>query len=154
MVSFLFDGGCFSMKHITSKTAADRMIAGVNAKLPKIREGIQAVDRSPGEAAADAIDKMLANLLAAFNSGKVERALRGVDLADWRERTLAAVASIPGGLEKNRSKIEAFFDELLPYQESYTRTIDAMPKTTLEDGRARMNANFDHMVDFGKRRGG
>jgi len=130
------------------------MIAGVNAKLGKVREGIQAVDRSPGEAAADQLDKMLANLLEAFNSGKVERALRGVDLGEWKARTLEAVSRIPGGLERNRSKIEAFFDELLPYQESYTREIDSMASSTLEDSRARMNKNFDKMVDFGKRRGG
>lgn len=142
------------MKHITSKTATDRMIAGVNAKLPKIREGIQAVDRSPGEAAADQLDKMLTNLLAAFNSGRVERSLRGIDLADWKARTLDAVSKIPGGLERNRSKIERFFDELLPYQEGYTRTIDAMPSATLEDSRSRMNANFDAMVQFGERREG
>lgn len=142
------------MQHITSKTATDRMIAGVNAKLPKIREGIQAVDRSPGEAAADVLDKMLTNLLAAFNSGKVERSLRGIDLNDWKVRTLDAVSRIPGGLERNRSKIEAFFDELLPYQESYTREIDAMASSTLEDSRARMNKNFDKMVEFGDRRGG
>lgn len=142
------------MKHITPQTAANRMIQGVSAKLDKVREGIQAVDKSPGVAAAESVDKMLQNLLAAFNSGKVERALRNVTLADWKAATLDAVSSIPGGLEKNRSKIEAFFAELLPYQESYTATIDAMPKTTLADSRSRMLANFDAMVEFGKRREG
>jgi len=142
------------MKHISSKTATDRMIAGVNAKLSKIREGVSSVDKSPGVSAAENVDKMMAALLEAFNSGKVERALRAVDLADWKSRTLEAVSKIPGGLEKNRSKIEGFFSELLPYQESYTAEIDAMPKSNLEDSRARMNKNFDKMSEFGKRRGG
>jgi len=142
------------VKHITSKTATDRMIAGVNAKLSKVREGISSVDKSPGVAAAENIDKMLNSLLESFNSGKVERALRNVDLVDWKARTLEAVSKIPGGLERNRSKIEAFFAELLPYQESYTAEIDGMPKSTLEDSRARMNKNFDAMSEFGKRRGG
>lgn len=140
------------MKRISAKTAADRMIAGVGAKLEKIREGAQAVDKSPGVSAAENIDKMLTNLLEAFNSGKVESALRNVDLNDWKEKFLASVSTIPGGMEKSRDKIESFFAELLPYQESYTAEIDAMPKTNLEDSRARMNKNFDKMVEFGKRR--
>lgn len=138
------------MKHISPKTATDRMIAGVNAKMNKIREGISAVDRSPGDAAADVLDKMLTNLLEAFNSGRVERGLRGVDLAEWKRLTLDAVAKIPGGLEKNRGKIERYFAELLPYQESYTAEIHAQPKLTLEDSRRNMNQNFDKMVEFGE----
>lgn len=142
------------MKTISPKTATDRMIAGVNTKLEKIREGVRAVTKSPGVSAAESIDKMMANLLEAFNSGRVERSLRAVDLAAWKESALAAVSTIPGGMEKSRAKIEAFFAELLPYQEGYTAEIDGMPKTNLEDSRARMNKNFDKMVDFGKRRRG
>lgn len=142
------------MKQITAKQAADRMIKGAGDAATKTKQGIEQVTESPGVAAAAQIDKMRQALLEAFDSGKIERALRGIDLADWKAKALAGVSRIPGGLEANRSKIEAFFAELLPYQQSYTAQIDAMPKTNLADSRARMLANFDAMVAFGERRQG
>lgn len=140
------------MKHITAQEAASRLIQGAANASAKTKAGIESVTESPGIAAADSIDKMLRNLLAAFNSGKVERALRDINLSDWKAKALAGVSRIPGGLEANRAKIESFYSELLAYQEAYTAEIDAMPKTTLADSRARMIKNFDKMVEFGERR--
>jgi len=142
------------MKNITPQEAANRLIQGAANASAKTKSGIEQVTESPGVAAANAIDKMLQNLLEAFNSGKVERALRNVDLADWKRKALAGVSRIPGGLEANRTKIEQFYTELLSWQQSYTQEIDAMPKTTLADSRARMLMNFDKMVEFGQRRSG
>lgn len=136
------------MKRISAKVAADRMIAGVQAKTQKIKDGINAVDRSPGAAAADNITAMIANWLEKAQNGELEEALRGVDLAEWRAKTLDAVGRIGPGMQRSRAKIEAFFDQLLPYQEAYTAEIARMDKTTLEDSRARMNANFDRMAEF------
>lgn len=136
------------MKRISAKTAADRMIAGVQANTQKIKDGVNAVDRSPGAAAADNITAMIANWLEKAQNGELEEALRGVDLAEWRVKTLDAVSRIGPGMQKSRAKIEAFFDQLLPYQEAYTAEIARMPKTNLEDSRARMNANFDRMAEF------
>jgi len=140
------------MKHITAAEAAKRMIAGASNAAAKTKAGIESVTISPGVSAADNIEKMQQNLMAAFASGKVERALRNVNVADWRAKALAGVAKIPGGLEANRGKIERFFTDLLAYQESYTAQIDAMPNGTLADSRARMLANFDAMVKFGEMR--
>lgn len=136
------------MKRITSKTAADRMIKGVQANVGKIREGVEAVDRSPGAAAADQIDAMIAHWLEKAQNGELEAALRGVDLAAWKKRTLDAVSRIGPGMEASRAVIESFYDQLLPYQEAYTAEIARMPKATLEDSRARMNKNFDEMSKF------
>lgn len=130
------------------KKTVDRQIAGVNASMTKIRDGLNAVSKSPGVAAAEQIDVMVQNFLAAVNDGSLEAALRGVDLEDWRAAALAGVSEIGPGMEKKRSVIEEFHRQLQDYQLRYTQDIDAMEKGTKAASRARMNANFDAMSEF------
>lgn len=128
----------------------DRQIQGVAQKADKIREGINAVTVSPGVKAAEQIDKLVQNFMAAVSDGTLETALRGVDLEEWKTSALAGVARIGPGMERKRATIEAFHAELQDYQLRYTQEIERMPSTTLEDSRMRMNANFDQMSRFRK----
>lgn len=130
-----------------------RQIAGVSNNIGKIQKGIKAVERSPGEAAADNIEVMVQNFLAKYQSGELAEALRGIDLGKWKEDTLAGVTRIGPGMERKRSVIEAFHRQLQEYQMGYTSTIDEMPSGTLDASRARMNANFDAMAQFKFRKG-
>lgn len=136
------------MRRKEVKSIVDRQITGVTTKAEKIREGIAAVAESPGVAAARNLDKMVANFMQAFNDGSMLAALQGIDLAAWKEAALAGVGRIGPGMERKRAVIEAFHAALQDYQLSYTTRIDRMPSTSLEDSRARMNANFDEMSKF------
>lgn len=129
-------------------TIVSRQISNVNAAVPKIKAGIQAVAESPGVLAADNIEVMVQNFLASYNSGELEAALRNVDLAAWKEAALSGTARIGPGMERQRATIEKFHRQLQAYQLGYTSEIDAMPSGTLESSRARMNANFDQMAAF------
>ena len=133
-------------KNIT--TVVNRQIQNVNQAIPKIKEGIQAVSRSPGVAAAEQIDVMVQNFLASFQSGELEAALRGVNLEEWKTAALAGTTQIGPGMERKRATIEKFHEALQSYQLGYTKTIDAMSSGNLESSRARMNANFDAMSQF------
>jgi len=136
------------MRRKNVKGIVDRQIQGVAAKADRIREGISSVDVSPGVAAAAQIDKMVSNFLASANDGTLEAALRGIDLAAWKEAALLGVGRIGPGMERKRAAITAFHEQLQEYQLGYSSRIEAMPSTTKEDGRARMNANFDAMSEF------
>lgn len=138
------------MKRKDVTKIVDRQIQGVAQRADKIREGIGAVTVSPGVKAAEQIDKLVQNFLAAVSDGTLEASLRGVDLEDWKSAALAGVAKIGPGMERKRAVIEAFHAALQDYQLRYTQEIDRMPSTTLEDSRARMNRNFDAMSEFRK----
>lgn len=136
------------MKRKDTKAIVDRQIQGVSQRADKIREGIGAVDISPGARAADNLDKMVQNFLAAVNDGTLEQSLRGVDLEAWKQAALEGVSRIGPGMERKRAIIQQFHDALQEYQLRYTQNIDKMPSLGLEDSRARMNANFDAMSKF------
>jgi len=113
-----------------------------------MKEGIGAVSKSPGVAAADNIDVMIQNFLAAANNGTLEAALRGVDLDEWKRAALDGVSRVGAGMERKRAQIEAFHQTLQDYQLRYTREIDGMPSGTLAASRDRMLVNFDKMSQF------
>lgn len=136
------------MRAKTIKNIVDRQIQNVNAAIPKIKEGINAVAVSPGVAAANNIEILVQNFLARYNDGSLEAALRGIDLTAWKVAALEGTARIGAGMTRRRSVIEEFHRQLQDYQLGYTATIDAMPSGTLESSRARMNANFDKMAEF------
>jgi len=46
------------------------------------------------------------------------------------------------------TKVEAFFGELLPFQDGLKNTVDAMPDVTLEDSIQRMTTWTRGMADF------
>lgn len=130
------------------KTVVSRQIAGVNSNIPKIKEGINAVTESPGVAAANNIEVMVQNFMAAYSDGSLEAALRGVDLGQWKSAALEGTARIGPGMERRREVIEEFHRQLQEYQLAYTSEIDRLPSGTLEASRTRMNANFDAMAQF------
>jgi len=136
------------MRSKTVKSIVDRQIAGVNAAIPKIKDGINAVSVSPGVAAANNIEVLVQNFLAKYQSGELEAALRGIDLGAWKTATIEGTTRIGAGMTRKRSVIEEFHRQLQDYQLGYTTSIDAMPSGTLGASKARMNENFDRMAEF------
>jgi len=129
-------------------SVTSRQIQNVQNAAQKAKDGIQAVSVSPGDAAADQIQVMIQNFLEAANSGKLEDALRGIDLNEWKRAALDGVSRVGPGMERKRATIEKFHAQLQEYQLRYTQSIDSMPKGTKAASRDRMLANFDAMSDF------
>lgn len=134
---------------VTPTQAADKHIRNTTAAVQYMRQGVEAVTESPTEAAAKKIDKMQANFLAAIQSGKVERGLRRVSLADWKEAMLTkGVGRVASGVEASRSKQEAFYSDLFAYEDQLLGKIDAMNDLTLEDSIQRMTEWVRGMSKF------
>lgn len=136
------------MRQKDVSTITNRQIQNVQNAGQKMREGIGAVSVSPGAKAADNLDVMVQNFLAAVNDGTLEASLRGINLEDWKKAALDGVSRVGPGMERKRAAIEEFHRQLQEYQLRYTREIDAMPSGTLAASRDRMLANFDAMSKF------
>ena len=92
---------------------------------------------------------MLLKITEAVNSGKCGDALRKVSLNEWKNAMLdKGLPRISSGIAAAKPKIQAFFEEWLPWEESISQTVKAMPKGTIEDSIARAAAVIRHNANF------
>ena len=137
------------MPKLTPTEATEKHARNLKNSITDIRAGVNRVSVSPTVAAANKIDKMRANLIAAFDDGRVERGLRRVTLEQWKAQMLTkGVNNIAPGIDAATAKMNDFFGKLFPYQASLQATVGAMPDITLADSRNRLTAWFDGMVGF------
>lgn len=137
------------MSKLTPEQFADKQIRRLAASTEDIRLGVEGVTVAPTAKAAAKIDKMKRNLLAAFDSGKVERGLKRVNLDDWKKAMLEkGVPRVASGIEEARPKLVAFASKLLPFQDNLKKEIDKMPDVTLEDSIARATKFMRGMAKF------
>ncbi|GAG60856.1 unnamed protein product, partial [marine sediment metagenome] len=69
---------------------------------------------------------------------KYERGLKRITREQWIEVTLGKGRDrIASGVEAARSKIEAFANDFLPFQETVRKEVANMPDTTMEQNIAR-----------------
>ena len=130
------------------RTIAEKQIRNLANSTPDIEAGIAAVTESPMDKAADNLGTAKANYVAAIDSGKMERNLRAVPLATWKQKTLAKVGRIAEGAEASRHTIEVFHSQRNTHQEGIDRKLDTMPKRTLQDSGRRMMAQMEGMAEF------
>lgn len=117
--------------------------------LGDMAKGVEKVTESPGVAAAKKIDKMKANLDAAFASGKVKRTLEAVKVEDWKKDMLEkGVGRVSGGIDRAKDKVIDFASKLLPAVERAKAEIEAMPDVTLDDNLARLDKFVRKMAEF------
>lgn len=137
------------MSRLTPAEQSEKWARRLKGSVSDIQRGIDRVSVSPGEMAADKIDKMKARLIAAFDSGKVEARLRAVPLSEWKAITKKKVAErLSGGVDAAGDKFEKFSAELNSHIDSGLPTIQNMPDLTIEDSKARASAWIDHMSKF------
>lgn len=120
---------------------------------PKMKDGINAVQTSPTELAAQAKDRWIAGVNKAAAEGKYEDGLREVTLSDWKAAMIdKGVANMQTGARAAVSKVERFMRDFLPYAESVSEEIKSMPKGTLADSIARSTAAITKMAAFKRSR--
>lgn len=141
------------MAKLTPQEFREKHARRLKGAIEDIRRGVERVDVAPGIKAAQAQEKMLAKLTEAVTSGKWADRVSAVPLEEWKNAILTkGINRIAQGVDGAASKVEAFAEELLAYQDRLLKEIEGMPDVTLEDGIARMTHWVRRMAEF--KRGG
>lgn len=126
--------------------------AGAGAAM---KAGVMAVTQAPTQAAAAAIDRYQAGVLAAVSSGRMATALNAVSLTDWQNAMITkGISRVPQGVTAAMPKMQAFMDKWLPYQAQVQATVARMPKGSLADSQARAAMAISMNAAFSKRLAG
>ena len=137
------------MARLTAQQVTEKHNRRLKAASQDIVNGINAVTVAPGVQAAAKQTKMLTNLTAAVQSGKWANNVKKVSLEDWKSKFInKGVGRISQGVDEAAPKIQAFYEQLLPYQDSVVAKVRAMPDLTLQDNIQRMVANAEAMAKF------
>ena len=137
------------MAQKSPQQVTDKLIRNLSNATQSIREGIQAVQESPMEAAAAQQQLFKAQLNKSIDDGKWADGLRRVSLQEWKDQTLnKGVDRIATGVQAAKPKILEFMTAWLPYEEEGKRIIAAMPKGTLADSIARSSAMITYNSNF------
>ena len=133
------------------KVAAD-WAAKLGAAGSKIKDGVQAVTVSPTQKAAARADAFVNGVTQAVSSGKWQRGLQSVSLADWQNAMInKGVNRIGAGAQAALPKMTAFMQKLLPFQENALRNLDSQaPRGDFGANLQRMMAWAELMHQFKK----
>ena len=137
------------MSKLTPAQAREKQARRLKGAIEDMRIGINAVTEAPGKKAAEKADKMLANLTAKVNDGTWARKVSAVTLEEWKKLMLEkGLGRIPAGIDGAADKVEAFFEQLFPYQDTLKAEIERLPDLTLEDNITRMTNWVRGMAKF------
>lgn len=137
------------MAKLTPAQAREKHARNLKASVPDIQIGVNAVTEAPGKKAAAQQEKMLANLTEAVRSGKWADRVGGVSLEQWKADMLdKGIGRIAAGVDGAADKVEAFFEQLFPYQDALQSKVNTMPDLTLEDSINRMTTWVRGMAKF------
>lgn len=98
-------------------------------------EGVQSVTTAPGQQAASKADTWSAKLALPDTKARFRANVARVSLEEWKTAAVQKGASRFGeGARAAQPKMQSFMTSFLPFQESITTRVRAMPNVTLEDG--------------------
>lgn len=134
---------------VTAQEFAERWSTGLANATQRIRDGVTRTTKNPMERAVEAQEKMRIRWLESVNNGHWRFQITKVSLDDWKRAMIQkGVPRIADGAQAARPKVAAFARDLLAYESQVKQRLDAMPRITPEDMRARMNFWFDQMRLF------
>lgn len=138
---------------VTPEQYAEKQARNLKASTQDIRRGVERVTVSPTAKAAQAQEKMIANLTESVRSGKWARGLNRVTLEDWKSKMLEkGIPRIAAGIDAAFDKVVAFAAELLPFQATLQSKIEGMPDLTLDDNIQRATEWMRGMAKFKRTR--
>lgn len=121
------------MAKVTGSQWLDKWGRRLNAASQDITAGINAVQTAPGQSAAAAQDRMLANLTAAVTSGLWAKRVSGVSLADWKSAmTTKGIPRIAAGVSQAQKTAVNTITALLTAVDSAAQQANAIPKGGIE----------------------
>lgn len=139
------------MARVTPQQAAEKWARRLSQATPDIQRGVENTTINPMERAAAAQDRMVSRWNESITNGKYKAGLARVSLPDWKQAMIQkGMPRIQAGVTQAQPKMQAFMEQMLPYQDRLSATIDAMPNVTIEDSIARMTAQVRGMVAFNR----
>lgn len=134
-------------------TATKRWAAGMSGSAEAMKRGVQALQTSPGQSAAAAVDKWLTNTTNARD--KYVRRNQGYTLGDWQSAMNSyGISRVATGAQQKQGKFQSFMSEFLPFLSTGVAQIHSMPKNTIEDSIARASAMIRYNHGFQRGSGG
>ncbi len=118
-----------------------------------IKEGINAVTVAPGEKAAAAQERMLANLIESVQSGAWARAVAGVSLPEWKAAMIEkGMPRIAQGIASAKANKMGSIANLLEDVKTAVAAANAIPKGDIQASIARASAYMTSMQESAKTR--
>lgn len=137
------------MPKLSPREAREKHARNLKNSTQDIQRGIERVAEAPGKRAASKVQKMRQNLLASIDDGTWESRVGSVSLEDWKTAAVEkGVGRIAAGIDGAAAKVESFYEQLFPHQESIQRELEGMPDLTLEDNIQRMTHAVRRMAEF------
>lgn len=134
------------MARVNAQEFADKWKRRLSGATEDIKRGIDKVTIAPGQQAAAAQDRMLANTTAAISSGRWARKVGAVPLNDWKTAAKdKGAARVATGAAAAEAKMARVAQELLPAIDAAAAEANAMPKGTIEDSVNRAGAYMRRM---------
>jgi hypothetical protein len=135
------------------KAIAEKFVRRAQSATQDMITGVNNVTINPAQQAFAKEQKLLNNVTQAIQSGKWRRGMQTVTLESWKQSMVQKGAPrVAAGVQAAQPKMEAFYSELLPYQEQLQTKLGSMPDLTLEDSINRATTWMRGMANF-KRRG-
>jgi len=136
------------------KTIAEKYVRRTQAATTDMVNGVNNVTVNPAQQAIAKEQKLITNWNASINEGKWKRGMQTVTLEGWKQSMIQKGAPrVAAGAQAAQGKMEAFYSELLPYQDALQSKLANMPDITLEDSINKAVEWMRGMSKF-KRRGG
>lgn len=136
----------------TPSEVASKWSRNLSNSTADITAGVQRVTVAPGTEAVKKQAKLKQNFNAAIDSGKWARATSAVTLQSWQQSTIEkGIPRVSQGAQAAIPKMEAFMTQLLPFQETLSNQVKAMPDLTLQDNINRMVTFITGMSKFQKK---
>lgn len=131
----------------TAEQVAEKYSRNAGNSILSLKEGVERVTENPMEKAADNPEGYLAGVQQ--NVEKWQTNLRKKTLAEWKASMKGKGANnYSASMPVAKKNMKSAMEKLLPYIGTGQATINAMPRGTLSDSKARVNAWMDHMAAY------
>jgi hypothetical protein len=138
------------MPRMSASDLAAKWATRTSAATQDVVAGVNRVTEAPGRKAAAQRSAWQQNVIAAGD--KWERRVAAVSLEEWKARTAEGANRIASGVQAKKSKVESFWAEFGPFQDSVTAAVRSMPRGSLEQNLGRMIEQARRTAEFRRTR--
>jgi len=132
---------------VTEEEFVEKWSRRLKGATEDIRRGVEKVSEAPSKKAIAKKEKLIANLMKAFEEGVWDKQLEKYGLEDWKkDMTEKGIGRISGGVDRSKDKMREFASWLLSRVEAGQRKVKEMPDMTLEDKLRRIETFIRHMA--------
>jgi hypothetical protein len=111
---------------INAQQAADNWAASMQNVAAKVKAGVQSLQVSPTALAAAAVERQVAGVMRAAQSGKTASALNSVSLSSWQNAMInKGSPRIASGATAAKPKMVSFMNQFLPFMQNLVANLPA-----------------------------